>query len=454
MSAHNPLETIMREEILAVKNAPMQVTTYSYLATIHTPALDIPAMIVKSVNYLRDYNTRFTEVISIQVTVPAGEVIHEILPTYQDLELTLIRIPLETTSSYMEASGIGRHIARYTAKLYNYNNLVVEGENLASQSKHDANINDLIDLDFQLIDPLVEQIRVKQFGGIIRNQSGINAVKAVLSQSTEVSTGVTVEPGYSETIKEHISITHGTRLVDVPKMINKRCGGIYPTGFRYYYYNQMWWIYSPFNVKRFHDAQQTLTVVNLPKDKLAEAETTFRKTGTQMIILATGETKHIDETEIKLQTMGNGVKFIDASQVTKDFGIIEDNKLVVDRSLNVSQVVHSSQERKTNVATMAPSRITSGYNLEYSELARRACSVVQVAWESAEIEYIYAGMPVRFLYMDKDVAKEIYGRVVGVEAKTRPLDRTVKKKRFSMDAIVTFVVANAAVTDESAIDLS
>jgi len=140
-----------------------------------------------------------------------------------------------------------------------------------------------------------------------------------------------------------------------------------------------WYIYSPFNIKQFHKSFNTLTIVNMPKDKLPGIEVSFRKTGNQVIILATGDTAHIDNSEAQTANLGNGVRFVDSRTIMDGFGEVINNKFVVDRSKNVTQVSNPNQQRKVNVTTQSNVRITSSYNLEYSELMRKAGSIVQCA---------------------------------------------------------------------------
>lgn len=446
--AVSALETIMKQEIDAISSAPAQVVSYNYKVIVHTPTQDIPALMVGSVNLLRDYYTRFGDVVSLQASFPLGEVIHDILPNHTELELTLIKIPLRTTSQYEELTGQGNLVQRYTAKLYDEKNALLEGQQMETASRSSGNRDGLLALDFQLISPLLESLRVKTFGSVVRDCSGIDAIRAVLMCHCLETEGITVEPGYDTSIKKHIVIPHHSRVVDIPKRVNKTVGGIYPTGFRYYMQHKMWFIYSPYNIRHYDKAAKTMTIINLPKNKLSEMEVTFRMTAGQLIILATGETGHFDDSEKTIQNQGNGFKFVDASKVLEDFGEIKDNKFVVDRTKNVTQVVNKDQQRKINIAPETTQRITSSYNLEYSEIMRRAGSVVQVHWEASEVDHIYPGMPVRYMYMDSGQPKQIYGRVIATETKTRQTNLSPTQRIFTNDSVLTVFVSNSGIPED------
>ena len=438
------LQTIINQEINAIGQASPQVVSYNYKLTVHCPnGKEIPALVINSVNQLRDYYTRFGDVVSVQASFPVGEVTHNILPNHTDLEITLIKIPLRTASRYEEITSEGNTVTRYTAKLYDVKSAMLEGKQIEASSSKQSNINSMMALDFQLIPTGLEELRIKTFGSVIRESTPMDAIMCVLMANTPGVKGITVESGYTTEVKNHIVVPHLTRVVDAPKTINRLTGGIYPTGFKYYNQDDMWYIYSPYNITYYHLALKTLTVINLPKDKLAEMEVTFRETAGQLIVLGTGDTSHFDESETTMQNQGNGFKFIDASKVFEDFGEIKDNKFLVDRTKNVTQVVNPHQMRKVNVATEVPQRITSSYNLEYSEILKRSGSIVQVQWESSKSDLIHPGMPVRYMYMDSGLAKEIYGRVIAVETKTRQTNRSVTQRIFTNDSIVTLFVSTA-----------
>jgi hypothetical protein len=186
----------------------------------------------------------------------------------------------------------------------------------------------------------------------------------------------------------------------------------------------------------------------MPKDKLPGIEVSFRKTGNQVIILATGDTAHIDNSEAQTANLGNGVRFVDSRTIMEGFGEVINNKFVVDRSKNVTQVSNPNQQRKVNVTNQSNVRITSSYNLEYSELMRKAGSIVQCAWESSDVNLLYPGMPVRYLYMDGEQAKEIYGRLIADETKTRQSNRHPTQRIFVNDSVLTLFVSKSGVPDD------
>lgn len=446
MAEMHPLETIMNREVSEIRNSPANTVSWDYNATIHvtTPKgiVDINVIMVNSVNVLKDYVTRFGDVISVQLAIPLGEAVHILYPWHHQFEVTLIKTPLVTAAAYTPVESESKRAIRFTGKLYNVKDKLLEGKQMELASRRASDSADFVTVDIQLISPLLEKLRVKSFGGIVRDSLAIDSIVSILMSQTEGAKGVTVEQDFKATPEKHIVIPHNTLVVNLPKFVNRAVGGIYPTGFRYYLEKDMWYIYSPYNVNRYDTAFKTLTVINLPKDKLSEIEVSFRTTPTQVILISTGDTEHLDTSERAAQTLGNGVRFMDASQVVDGFGKVFNNKLVVERPTNVVEAVNSSQNRNTNFAPESEVRITSAYNLEWSEFARRAGKIVQVHWESSESDHLYPGMPVRFMWMDSDEAKQMYGRLLAVEDSTKQTNRSIKKKIFTDDSILTIFLSN------------
>jgi len=157
------------------------------------------------------------------------------LPNHGNLEITVVKIALLNGSNYTPQQNMGNKTERYTAKLYDVQNKLMEGKQLELAYRSKASTDNMITLDFQLISPTLEVLRTVTFGSTLRNCNGMDAIRAILLNSTENVNNITVDEGYDTRVREHIHIPHNTRIVDLPKLVNRTVGGLYPTGFRYYF---------------------------------------------------------------------------------------------------------------------------------------------------------------------------------------------------------------------------
>jgi hypothetical protein len=133
-------------------------------------------------------------------------------------------------------------------------------------------------------------------GQIFRGATVDDAIKTVLTQASQTTTvngqrtvqGVTMAKSNNPTARTHIVIPHGVKLTDVPQYIQKYAGGVYNGGMGYYLQGNQWHVYSALDTTKFNQSQNTLTIINLPQNKFTNVERTYRQSGGNLVVLATG----------------------------------------------------------------------------------------------------------------------------------------------------------------------
>jgi len=156
--------------------------------------------------------------------------------------------------------------------------------------------------------------------------------------------------------------------------------------------------------------------------------------------MATGDSKHIDDSEQQQLNEGNGVRFIDASKVFDDWGKVDNNRLTVTRADNVNEILAESRPNKLNYVKESSQRITTNYMQQYSALARRSGSFIQHVWENANPDLLYPGMPVKLMYLQNNTAEELYGTLVGVHSFSTAETKGMVNKRFIDNATLTVFI--------------
>ena len=451
----SPLDTIFKREFAAFASAPQYVMNFDLKVTIHIRNKDFNAIIVSGLSVNKDYFNNYADEIILTAGFNIIDLAHAIYPYKNELEVTVTKTPLTNHREYHVNKAGQPTQMRYIAKLTDEANKLLESniQDIDLQTTG-RKADDYLMIGLQLLDPLVDKIRLKTVGAGFYQNVAMDVIKAVLTKYTNDTVekdlainGVTVAPGHSTKVVEHIVVPHLTRLVDFPAIVNKKSGGIYPFGFKYYLTNKQWWIYAPYDGKAYERSEQKLTIVNVTKDKLAEMEITSRVTGTQVFILATGETRNLTNSESVLQNKGVGVRFIDASTVM-NYATIEGNKLKVQGSKNTNQVaVVEERDRTSPVVPESEARLTTAYNLEYSKIAQRLGNVVQVAWESSDDRLIYPGMPLRFMYLDGRIARAVYGTVIGCHTQYMQTNTNPRARKFKSNSILTLFIAGETKND-------
>ena len=448
----HPLETLMKEEIVAVKNSGSFTVKYAITCQIVTPTHVYGALFVDSLHLLRDYMNKFSDVLSITAIFGKGTIVHGILPYAKELEAYVTLKPLANVPEYVEQGNIGPVEYKYKAILYENPQDLIKANNGTSHSEQTSNTEDIGYLQFQLVNPVQEAIRTKTFGGVIRQSTGLDAIRAILTKYSKLEgvdtsqqiKGVDVQDGYSKEINEHILVPHLSPVIRVPKIIEELVGGIYSTGMQYYLQQSFWYIWSPYDTTRYGKDDVSMTVFNIPENKLAQIEKTFRVTNRRLIILSTGavDFKPIEEKE--LPNTPPNVQFVDSRRILGGFGKVEENKLKVDGRQNYTAIEDPaiSTHNTNHLAVESEVRITDNYLLEYGEMAKRRGALLQFTWENSVDNLIYPGMPLRFIYMKDKIPHQVYGTVIALDSKFQSESQGMMQRRFLNKTIVSCFVTD------------
>lgn len=435
----NTLDSVMKYEIATIKNSKAKTVYYDIQATIHTPKGDLKILYPVRFDKLKDFVDRFSDVINLSVAVQSGMMAHDIFPHQENLEVTLQLLPLKNETAYTRELGKAILNKRYIARLTGHRGEVVEGNSDMTNSKFMPGNEHITVCTFQLIDKVVMALRSKTVGLIARKVKPMDLIKYCLTEyskdlgsgDNEKISGVTIVPGFTEEEREHVIIPHLTRLTTVPRLINQAVGGMYPTGFSYYLYGDFWHVFPLFDTTRFAQSDYTLTIINVPKNRLPGIEKTWRLTPTQVIIMSTGEVQHQDTSIADRDSLGTATRFVDARKVVEGFGKVEDNKFITNFADNVTEAsLNNKDNDPTQQAVHQEIKVTSAYNLEYTALAERTGSKMMITWENSDDSVLYPGMPVRYMFLVNGKAHQLYGTLLAAETMMTPTNRDPSQKRF------------------------
>lgn len=446
--------TIWREVNKIISDGVKQVN-HRWECYIHANGKMLKALYVNGVSQSCRYTERFTDRLSIVASIGEGVYQHDIVPYMKNLEVTIVKKPLAES---IVANEINSTIEtfRYRAFLMDPSSQLLESGIPKAESKDTLDRIKIRTFEVQLISKNVEHLRLKYIGGIYRDVTGINLVRQLLTiHSQEVAddsramiTGVTIGPNPSEVKKRQIIIPDGTPLISgknsAMHIINRMAGGIFMHGFKYYHSGNQWYVFAPFDTTPFESAQKSLTVINVPNNRLTNIERTFRETSSQLIVLATSGVKSMDVSNEAQLNQGNGARFIDSKQVLNGIADVdlESDTAKINGKAAINEFILNEREDGLNNVNVAGSKLTSGYYIEYAELTRRNGGMIQFVWENAKPGIIYPGMPAKYIYLVGDIPFEIFGSVVAVDYVDNPTTKTPTEQRFSTSAAVTLFVAS------------
>ena len=413
------LDSILGEDIKKVMNNNSYKTQH-WLMEIHTPDETIEVFKVLNIDIGRDYVDNFGDELVVSAMIPGGDYSYKMYPNLDQLEATLYRFDIGQNNVERLLPSMANWSQRYVANVIKPPASVVEQNTRNQATERNLNLTQMLDLNIQLIPATIDQLRMMTVGGVYRNTNSIDLVKSILtyhSLNIDVSSemmplGVDIIEEKDIATREHYVIPHGTRVVDAPGYIHKNCGGVYNTGFSYYFQDKMWYVYPTYNTERYNLTQKTITIINIPTNRMPGSERTFLIDGNHTTILATGNTQFTDVSEPQLLNMGNGVRYADAANFMGSFVETVNNKTVASRGKNNNEYITVERSNDLNNASISNTRISSNPKYELSQLSGRDGVVISLVWENSDISTIYPGVPIKFKFLKEEKLKEVDGVVL------------------------------------------
>lgn len=399
---------------------------------------------ITGIDFVRDYAGAYADEIYLEIAIGAGTFSHLIYPYKEDLEITLFKVPL--LADTLENSSDEETMSfTFRAQLVDTGSAVMENNTRYGSNAMAGDLIDILYVKFQLLDPLLEQIRMQTAGGLFKDSTPGDVLRYVLTESSkqiEIDDenkvqGVDMVDPNNTTAQKHIVIPHGTKLVEIPDFLQSQCSGIYNAGMGFYLQKYNWYVYPLFDTLRFDNTLKNLTLINVPNNRMPDIELTYRTTANQVIAIVTGSTLHKDDSEQLQANQGNGVRFLDARKVMDGFAETKNNRTQVLRAANNNEFVLEQRKTGLNNVQNAPIRITSNNFVELSRLARRKGSLMQCEWQSSNPDLIYPGMPVKFMYLVEGEVQETTGIVIGAHHYIHTYGKGPTSKRYMNTSVLS-----------------
>ena len=265
------MQSPLAAEINAVFNGGPNSATYSYRAEIKANGQTLQTLKVISIDRLQDFELKFADETMVRVVMGAGMYTYRVFPYLSNLQLVLYRTTLYETAGNPNEN-VPQKVQTYRATLRNPPAPALEANGRGQPSEMALDLAQILNLDFQLQDPALEQLRMLQSGGNYRRTTVQEVIKNVMTREsvavdvdgTQVPVGVDMIESVNTDQREHVVIPHGTRLVDVPGYIHRFCGGVYGAGFASYFLDSIWHIFPCYDTTRFDQEEKTLTIIRLP----------------------------------------------------------------------------------------------------------------------------------------------------------------------------------------------
>lgn len=420
---------IIIAEMAAIGAANTPSPLHRWQGVLHVKSQNIMVNLISAIEFYRDYQEKYADLISISFKLDPVVYDRLMQSNKEELEFSISMVPIKTSFIGSSSSGYYKY-ERMKAKLYD-----TKSSQQTMSSELTATINStglpvLRDVSLQLYPKRLDIIRTTTYGGNHRRANPVSVLRSLIQDFNKKNkaelSGIDIAPNATTQVFEQLIVPDNTPFYKVPAVINTQSGGIYSTGFSHYIQRGIWNIFSPYDLSRYdspNNGRRKLTVINVPPTSLNGVEKTWRATDSQIVVMATGETKQLDVTEFMQENMGTAARFADPVAMEK-------------ATQNIGGVVRTNPKdflnefdggiRKDGTARVASgTSITSRYRLAYGEIAAMLGTIITFFWQNSNPDVLYPGMPVKFIYFQDGRAIEKRGVLLGSIDRSIPVNRDI-----------------------------
>lgn len=438
MSGLDLASTPFAREIAAVTENKLQQPCRSYDLEFLVNGESYKPLAIMGVTNINDFIDAYYRVYAVEFKTTAT-VREKLIEHKATIEAVLKVYDIGRETPYAISALRNPRITRYKAKLYLEESDYISQNNPAGNDENYLNDKTLVDVKVQLVEKGFEQLSARHVGGNYFDVSGASLIRHLVDyhanlDNSDVSTlikGVDIAPRHNTFKLRQIVLQQGTSLVEAMHIVNQDGGGLWPTGFSYFIHKQVWYVFPPYSLGRYSDNVKKLLIVNLPKDRLPGLEATYHDSDSLLTILSTRDVQVFDKRESKKLSLGTGLRFAEAANLLNGFASSIDNRLQVDASKNVNDLIVSERDDGVQQIRFAGNKLTSAKNIELSKLAPSKGFMMRISWENSDDSLIYPGMPVKVLYLKKKKPTTAIGTVVSCESADFPMEQQFPPKKFS-----------------------
>lgn len=382
-----------------------------YEVTIHTPDDDIPPLLLKLVETLRNYNRYVGDYIVVTMEIMGGIFVKDIYPHRDSLEITIARTNKQNYTVYEER--------RYKAILIN-NNANVYGSEYTSSTKEEINRRQMVTAEFQCLDLVVEGLRGILVDGIYESVLLKDVIQAELTEKinnltingepADVNIDI-VDPVNTNEIKQLVVPT-GVKILDFPSYLQNTIYGVYNAGLGTYvqHYNNKdtIFVYPLFDVNRFDQVDKKMIVYYTASMKFDHIETTYAVDGDVLKILAGTNLKSEDDAENEFIDQGDSYIKVQPDLMMNRNVMSSAQGMTLDSTTQVEGV--KFKDRRDGMSIPTYLGVESNAYKQRTIITKRTLGRYSFIWYYSKPDLIYPGMPLKYIYEDRDTSiKEILG---------------------------------------------
>jgi len=412
----NQLPSQYADDILnIVDNKTGNIKNVKHDFIIHTPKTDLLVDKPFSVEIYTDYNSRVAPEINISFAMPMGDFIKDIYPYRNNLEVTLKKYDTNTSS-----------VGKYKLVLSDIDETIISKMS-SSRTRNQLNTDGYTRCKGQCISLVVEALNLSSVCGIYRDNTCTDVIKAVFKEAlSDIKIGGK-QPPVNISVRvahvkdghyDHIMIPPGTRVLDVPSLLQNGDYGVYAGNIGTFIdkYTQranftpyaktktldVLWVYPLYNYARPPGStERKLVIYSSDSAIYGFNENTYRVTSSSVEVITGVDAKVVSQGDNQFINGASGFLSIDSNKVLST-GY---NK----ESVKISKPKVESKPKdlvKDNLFKIRSDSIMYKHYMKPSDNVQKQASeilykngiILQFTWNYSETNLLHPGMLVTYNY--------------------------------------------------------
>ena len=418
--------------------------------TLDGVLMDKSTTFVKNITVESNYVEYYGDDIKCELMIPEGIFLEKLITGDDNILVTIKLTPTDRKNNRVDTS---RKII-----IYRYRGILNQkimagmiGGNPANRSFSAASISKLVPVHLQLVDLALESMLGIFIGTAVIDNTVENALKTLLgfgSKSRKVKEfsdtnflGCDIYPPNNQKVYSSIIVDNRTPLHSLAHYLQNTVG-VYSAGISQFFTGGMWYVYPTYHTDRYHDTVGSLTIIDMPPNKMPHTETSFITNEKETVILGTGKTINNSPTTDRLYNIGSGVRFIDGSNLLEGGVQFDKGYVTTDRYETVTEFLHDDRYGNRAIAGVAKNMVTTNPYKEYSRVAPTVTEQVDLEWHNSQLGVVYPGMPVRILYQRDRKTIVRYGTVGKCLTYIAPSTNSAVDRKYSTNSILSIILSS------------
>lgn len=393
------------------------VPVFNVHTKLHTELKDLDSsdgVIVNTLYIYRDYINNISDYIEVQLTIPMGTYLYDVYPYLDNVEVTLITFKQKSNGKKPFV-----HTERYKAIYVLEKNTSIPTN--VSQSKEDLNQNLPVVITLQLLDRSVETIRVKttqgSFGTAVNPKNKDMSLKPfmksliseecdkILIENKPAIDQIFIEEPDNQDPLKGLTLSSGTRLIEVPEYLQNKNIGVYSGGIGNYIqtygldhftFKKVFFVYSLFNPKKYDKAERKLLIYSPPSSGVAILDYTYAYEDGILKMVSQAIPKINDSKETSVMSTGGGYRTSNANSYMKKPVKMTTEGPVFERNQLNTEVIY--KDRKDNLNFAPNKSISSNVFSLSAEVLHKQGNYIPIELNNVDHDFIYPGAPCKVAY--------------------------------------------------------